>query len=81
MDDRVDALLGEKRVGSGGWTCAFIQIVEEFVYGLTIVVLYIPETLGRLEDTIVEAISLPSMGILSKKLRGCSASSSSLKSS
>jgi hypothetical protein len=78
MDNRIDALLGEERVGSGGWTGAFIKIVEKFVYGLAIVVLYIPETLDRVEDTMVEAISLPSIGILSKKLRGRSASSSSL---
>lgn len=38
--------------------------------------LYVSEALLIIEYTIVEAISLPSMGILSKKLRGCSGYSS-----
>ena len=74
VDDRVDPFAAEVVVDRTGFG-PLVQIVEEFVDGLSVVVLNIFEFLIKGIVTILEAIPLPIMGILSKKCLGSSRSS------
>lgn len=81
VDYRVDPLLGEQGVGVLGYTAALIQVIQQFVDGLPVVMLYVAKPLGKGNGTIAEPISRPSMGMRSKMFLRSTCSSSSLMSS